>query len=180
MEIEKLKPIIESLLFINGEPLPIAKLAKIVGIHKAQVDNALMVLSGEYESQNRGIRIIKKGEEVQLATSPDNAVFIEQLLRGELQESLTPAALEVLSIVAYRGPLARADVEAIRGVNSSFTLRGLLLRGLIGRKENPRDARGYIYEISFEFLKHLGIDDIKKLPEYEKLAQDNKLENIIK
>lgn len=179
MEPDKLKSIIESLLFISGEPVLVSRLAKIAGVPKAEVENAIMILSGEYETQNRGLRIIKKSDEIQLATNPENSSFAEQLVKGELQESLTPAALEVLSIVAYRGPIARAGIEAIRGVNCTYTLRNLLLRGLVDRKENPKDARSYIYEITFDFLKYLGIDAIKKLPEYENLAKDNRIQSII-
>src|SRR4030042_2869575 len=135
MEQDKLKSIIESLLFISGEPAAVSRLAKIAGVPKAEVENAAMVLSGEYESQGRGLRIIKKGDEIQLASNPENAGFAEQLVKGELQESLSPAASEVLSIIAYRGPITRAGIEAIRGVNCTSTLRNLLLRGLVDREE---------------------------------------------
>lgn len=178
MEPDKLKSIIESLLFISGEPVKIMKLAKIAGVPKAEIENVIMVLSGEYESQGRGLRIIKKGDEIQLVSNPENSSFAEQLVKGELQESLTPAASEVLSIVAYRGPITRAGIEAIRGVNCTYTLRNLLLRGLVDREENPKDARSYVYKITFDFLKHLGIDDIKKLPEYENLFKDSRIQSI--
>ncbi len=179
MELEKLKSIIESLLFISGEPIKISRLAKITGTGKPEVENALMMLSADFNSQKRGVTIIKKEDEVQMATNPDNAVFAEQLVKGELREPLTPAALEVLSIAAYRGPITRADIETIRGVNCSYTLRNLLLRGLVDRQDNPKDARSYIYRITFDFLKHLGIDDIKKLPEYESLSRDSRLDAIV-
>jgi len=179
MEQDKLKSIIESLLFVSGEPAAVSRLAKIIGVSRAEVENAVMISSGEYESQGRGLRIIQKGGEIQLASDPENASYAEQLVKGELQESLTPASLEVLSIVAYRGPITRAGIEAIRGVNCTYTLRNLLLRGLVDREENPQDGRSYVYKITFDFLKHLGIDDIKKLPEYENLSKDSRLDTII-
>ncbi len=179
MEPDQLKSVIESLLFVSGEPLAVSRVAKIAGVHKAEAENAIMILSGEYEAQKRGLRIIKNGDKVQLVTDSGNAKFAEQLIKGELQEELTPASLEVLSIVAYRGPITRANIEAIRGVNCTYTLRNLLLRGLVDRGENPKDARSYIYKITFDFLKHLGIDDIKKLPEYENLSRDNRLDMIV-
>lgn len=166
-------------MFVSGEPLKISKISKITGAPKPEIENALMVLKNEYESQERGMSIITKGEEIQMGTNSQNSDFVSQLVKSELQESLTNAALEVLSIVAYRGPLTRADVEAIRGVNSSFTLRNLLLRGLVERKINPQDARSYIYEPSFEFLKHLGINNTKELPEYENLAKDERINSIL-
>lgn len=178
MEQEQLKSIIESLLFISGEPVKISRLAKISGAPKPEVENAVMALAADYSSRKRGMILMRNGDEAQMASSPDNAKFTEQLIKGELQESLSPAALEVLSIVAYRGPVTRIGIESIRGVNCSYTLRNLLLRGLVVRQENPKDARSYIYEISFDFMKHLGIDDIKKLPEYESLARDSRIQSI--
>lgn len=179
MDQEKLKSIIESVLFTNGEPLKIARLQKITGISKPEIENALMILSGEYASQGRGLRIIKKNDQVQMATSPDNADYVRQLVEGELQESLSNASLEVLSVVAYRGPITRSEIESIRGVNCSYTLRNLLMRGLVERNDNPKDGRGYIYSISFEFLKKLGMEDMKKLPDYEILSKDERMDNII-
>jgi segregation and condensation protein B len=92
-----------------------------------------------------------------------------------MQESLSKAALEVLAVIAYRGPIARAEIEAIRGVNCSVTLRNLLMRALIERKENETDARGYLYSISFQFLKSLGLQSITELPEYTSLMHDERV-----
>jgi len=178
MDITKLKSIIESILFISGEPVKISKIAKITEAPKPEIENAIMVLQGEY-SGNRGLSIIKKEDEVQMASSPDNSSFITDLVKSEVQENLSRAALEVLSIAAYRGPLSRMDIDAIRGVNSTFTLRSLLMRGLVERVENPKSARSYLYKISFDFLRHLGLDDISKLPDWEKLSRDSRIENII-
>ena len=179
MDKEQLKSIIESLLFASGEPLKIGKISRICATGKPETENAILELSAEYESSGRGLRIIRKNDEAQMATNPQNAPVVEQLIKGELTESLSPAALEVLSIVAYRGPVARSSIESIRGVNSSYTLRNLLMRGLVERKENPRDARAYIYEITFDLLRHLGIDEIKKLPDYETLSKDGRVDSII-
>jgi segregation and condensation protein B len=175
MEMEKLKSIIESLLFVSGEPIKISLLAKISGSGKPEIENALMMLKQEYEVQKRGMIIVTKDDYVQMATSPDNSAFVQQLMEQELQGPLSAASLEVLSIIAYAGPIARSGIESIRGVNSSYTLRNLLMRGLIERIDNPKDGRGYIYKISFDFLKNLGISDVKSLPDYEKLSQDEKI-----
>lgn len=179
MEQDKLKSVIESLLFMNGDPMKITQLAKISGAPMPEVENAIMMLSGEYSAGNKGLIIIKKEDEIQMATNPENAEFIEQLVTNELQGSLTQAALEVVSIVAYRQPITRAEIEAVRGVNSSYTLRNLLMRGLVERSDNPKDSRGYIYSISFDFLKKLGIEDIKKLPDFEELSKDERINSII-
>jgi len=178
MDLEKLKSIIESILFISGEPVKISKIAKITGAAKPEIENAVMILQNEY-SIGKGLAIIKKEDEIQMATSPDNATFIAELVKSETQENLSRAALEVLSIVAYRGPVSRMDIDAIRGVNSTYTLRSLLMRGLVERIENPKSQRSYVYKISFDFLRHLGLDDISKLPDWEKLSHDSRIESII-
>ena len=178
MEQDKLKSIIESILFVSGEPVKISRMAKIAGAPKPEVENALMVLQGEY-AQGRGMIIIKKEDEVQMATSAENSEVVSQLVKSEIQENLSTASLEVLSIVAYRGPMTRMDIEAVRGVNSSFTVRTLLLRGLLEREDNPKDNRSYLYKISFDFLKKLGVDSVEKLPNWEELSKDKRIDSII-
>ncbi len=178
MDLEKLKSIIESILFISGEPVKILRIAKIIGADKLEVENAAMVLQKEY-SEKHGMIIIKKEDEIQMATNPENSQFLDQLVKSEIQENLSRAALEVLSIIAYRGPITRAEVEAIRGVNCSFTIRSLMMRGLLERVDNPKDNRGYLYKISFEFLKKMGIDGVEKLPDFETLSKDDRINSVI-
>jgi len=179
MEIEKLKSIIESILFSVGEPVKIAKLVKITGSAKPEVENALMMLSAEYAGANRGLTLLRKEDEAQLATNSENAAFVDQIIKSELQESLSTSALEVLSIIAYRGPLTRTDVEAIRGVNCSYTVRNLLMRGLVERIDNPKDNRSYVYKISFDFLKKMGLESVEKLPDFETLSKDERINSVI-
>ena len=161
MDQQKLKSAIESILFVSGEPLKISRISNITGVPRPEVENAVMILQGEYSSVGRGLMIVKKEGEIQMASNPDNALFIDKLVKSEIQENLSKAALEVISIVAYRGPITRMNVEAIRGVNCSFTLRALLMRGLLERIENPVDNRSYLYKISFDFLKKLGVESVE-------------------
>lgn len=165
-----LKSIIESILFSVGEPISVDKLAKTLGKNKNLIKKIIEDLESDYKKKNRGLRIIKKGEKIQLVSSSENSLYIEKLIKNELQEGLTPASLEALAVIAYKGPITRAEIEEIRGVNCSFILRNLLIRGLIERKGHPQDARAYIYEISFDFLKKLGLSSIEELPEYKKLT----------
>lgn len=177
MDLEKLKSTIESILFVSGEPVKISKISKISGRPKPEIENALMLLQSEY--LNRGLAIIKKEDMVEMATNPENSEYISELIKSEIQENLSQAALEVLAIVAYRSPITRAELESIRGVNSSFTIRSLLMRGLLERIENPKDNRGYLYKISFKFLEKLGIESVEKLPDWETLSKDARIDSII-
>lgn len=165
----KLKNNIESILFVRGEPMSIRQLSKITKESEDAVRIALDELS--HDLDGRGIILIEKGDEWQLATHRENRAVVEDFMKGEFTEELTKAALETLAVVAYKGPLTRAEVEYIRGVNSSFTMRNLLMRGLIERKENPKDARSYLYEISFDFLKHFGLQKKEDLPEFAELRE---------
>lgn len=160
----ELKHKIESVFFITGEPVSEKKLVKVLEVLQNEVRAALEELRSDYK--DRGIVVLQKEDEWQFGTAPEHAGLIEHLVKSEFTEELSRAALETLTIVAYRGPLTRHDLDFIRGVNSSFMLRNLLLRGLVERVENPNDARSYLYKISFDFLKHLGISRVEDLPQY--------------
>lgn len=165
-----LKSSIESILFVHGEPVAVSRLAKLTGAKKPEVESALAELAQEY--RERGIVLIGSNDEWQLATNPESKAMVEKLVSGELSDELSRAGLEVLAIVAYKGPISRAGIEYIRGVNSSFTLRNLLIRGLVSREENPADRRSYLYRISHDFLKHLGVTGLSELPEYESFRKE--------
>ncbi len=170
---------IETLLFTSGVPQDISQIAKILSITKEDMFVALEALETRYRSPESGLTIIRLGEQVQLSTKGENASCVERLREGELQETLSRATLETLAVIAYRAPVTRADIDAIRGVNSNFTLRHLLIRGLIEREGNPDDSRGYIYRPSFEFLKTIGLEKISDLPEYDILSNDERLTNLL-
>lgn len=163
-----LKAIIESLLFVSAEPIKIKKLAKLCNRPIPEVENALMELQNEYRI--RGLRILKKSSKAQMVTAPETAQYTQKLIKSELQEDLSRASLETLAVIAYRGPISRVKIEDIRGVNSSFILRKLLIRGLIERIINPKSRRSFLYRISFDFLKRLGIEKVEDLPDYKNLC----------
>lgn len=156
---------IEALLFMKGEPLTRKELSKITKASLEEVEVALSRLSEALSS--RGIRLVQKDDEVMLATSPEFASFFADLERDEQSRDLGKAGLETLSIILYYGPVSKSRIEYIRGVNSSFVLRTLLIRGLVERIPNPEDQRGYLYRATFDTFSHLGITDVHELPEYE-------------
>lgn len=158
----------EATLFYYGAPIAVAKLAKLLGVTPKECDELLAAMSERLSSvPERGLALMRNGDEVALATKPELKELLESLMKEEFQESLTPAALETLSLVAYLGPVPRSSIDYIRGVNSSFTLRSLLLRGLIERAPAPKGG-GYVYHASMEFLKHMGLTKVENLPDYEK------------
>lgn len=170
---------IESLLFINGEPLPRARLAKLLAVPEQDIAAGLDALRNRYSDADAGLVLIEKGKEVEIATKPDNAAAVEKLIVADREETLGKATLETLAVVAYRSPVSRAAIDAIRGVNSSFALRSLLLRGLIERRPNPLDAREYEYTPSFRLLELLGVGSVEDLPEYGSLARDAALAAVV-
>ena len=178
MEENKLQSSIESILFVSGEPVKLLKLVKILSIEKKEIEKVLIALNEKYADEKSGLALLRKGEEIQLVSKAENAAAVESLVKSELADSLSNAAMEVVSIIAYRGPISKVEIEQIRGVNCAYTLRNLLLRGLIERNDNIRDNRGYVYVISFDFLKKLGITDVKKLPEYGTLSVDSRISAI--
>ena len=165
----EMKQALESILFLQGEPISVERLSKLLGEKKEQVAKALEELRDDYKK--RGMVLLDKNGEWQFGTNPNSRALVEKFIKSEFSGELTKAALETLSIVAYKGPLTRAEVEYIRGVNSSFIMRNLLMRGLLTRKENPKDARSFIYEISFDFLKYFGLTHPDELPQYQELSR---------
>jgi segregation and condensation protein B len=164
-----LKSAIESLLFVHGEPMSFSRLAKATGASSRDLEAALRELASEY--RERGIILIENSGTWQFVTHSINKELLETFLTSGRSEELTKSGVEVLAIIAYKGPMSRAAVEYIRGVNSSFILRSLLIRGLIEREENPKDRRSYMYRVSNDFLKHLGISNLRDLPEFETFSK---------
>lgn len=166
-KIQNLSAAVEALLFAYGEPLNIKKISEILNIEEGELKSVLDDLDEKLKSGDRGLTLIQSENKIQLATKPDYSSFLENLIKEEFKESLTPAALETLSLIAYLGPISRIKIEYFRGVNSSFILRTLMMRGLIERQTDAKE-RGFVYSLSFDSLKHLGVQKIEELPDYEK------------
>ncbi|MEK7464517.1 MAG: SMC-Scp complex subunit ScpB [Patescibacteria group bacterium] len=160
---------LEVLLFHYGEPLPMKKISRLIGVKESECKELVGVLASSLQNNEySGLMILEDGDAVQLVSKPGLASVNEKLTKEEFREELTPAGLEALTIIAYLGPIPRMTLDYIRGVNSSFTLRALLMRGLIERSESAKRKNIYEYKVSFDFLKHMGLGSIQELPEYEK------------
>lgn len=164
-----LKFIIETILFVRAEPTDIKMLVKISKQSEKDVREALTELVHEYNE--RGFVLLEKDGSWQLASNPANGAYVEELVKSEFTQELSRSALETLAIIAYKGPISRIEIEYLRGVNSSFTVRNLLMRGLVERVENPKDTRSYVYQATFDFLKHFGLTSMEQLPRFEEFKK---------
>lgn len=163
---------IEALLFFKGEGVKIKELVKLLGGDVDSIENALEELKKKLS--DRGVGLIRKEDEVMLATTPEMSDLIEQIRKEELTKDLGKAGAETLSIILYKGPVTRAEIDYIRGVNSTFILRNLLIRGLIEKVSNPRDQRSFLYKSTLELLAFLGIKGIEELPEFDTVQSEIK------
>lgn len=163
--ITELPRMIESLLFVASSPATVTQLAQVFRVDEPTVEAALEKLAAACVSERRGLMVQRKGDRVQLATVAEAGPHIERFLGLDLTSRLSQAALESLALIAYRQPITRAQVEAIRGVNCDGVLRTLLARGLVepvGRLEQA--GRPYLYGTTFQFLQYFGLDGLEQLP----------------
>ncbi len=156
--------LIEAILFYKASPLKVNDIARMLGESADSIESALAAMGDRLGA--RGIRLIRSGETVSLATAPEATKLIEALRKEELSGEIGKATLETLTTILYRAPVSKSEIDYIRGVNSSFSLRTLLVRGLIERKRNDGFARGFVYAPTIDTLAHLGIGSVEELPRY--------------
>lgn len=164
-EITKNVRALEAALYIYGEPMQFKKIKELFSLKEDDV--SLLIDELKIVLNNRGLQIIKNETSVQLVTHPEFGGLLDKIVKDEITKEITPASLETLSIVSYAGPISRSRIDYIRGVNSSYILRNLLIRGLVERKPDPNRSNVYLYNVSFDLLRHLGIDSINNLPEFQ-------------
>lgn len=167
----ELKYLIENVLFVSGEPISVKKLSQILECDLNDINAAIKELSNEM--QDRGLKMAEKDGKMQMITSPDAAKFIEKFIASSIKEDLSEAAVETLAAISYLGPVMKQEIEHLRGVNCAFTLRNLLIRGLIEKTEE-RAGHSAFYKISFDFLKKLGISNERELPNYATYKEEIK------
>ena len=176
---------IEAILLFKNEPTSLEELSKYLKVSRENIQLAINNLQEEYK--NRGVVIITDGESISFGTHPELTQTIEKIHKEELSRDLGRAGLEALAIILYRGAVSRREIDYIRGVNSSFILRALMIRGLIERTESEAGERSYSYRPTLELLRHLGVTKREDLPNYDealakmlefvKRAEDGEIEN---
>jgi segregation and condensation protein B len=169
---------IEAILFVASKPLTLRALAKATDRDLADVTAVVEQLQLKYTGENNGIRIFRVEDEVQMGTAPELASAIEGFVKSEIASELTKAQLETLTVIGYRGPITRPELEQIRGVNCALIIRNLLMRGLIVEDETANELT-VSYRLSLDALRHLGITAPQELPEYSTLHAHDYIERAL-
>ena len=170
---------LEGLLYYFGEPVDKEKIKKMLDLDTHTFDTALSELKEQL--QNRGISLVETETTIGLFTAPEMSAIIEAIKKEERSKELTKSSLETLSLIAYSDGVSRSDIDYIRGVNSSFIIKTLTLRGFIEKLPHPTDSRKYIYTATAELYAFLGVRSKQELPDWETFHQEitNKQKSII-
>jgi segregation and condensation protein B len=168
---------LEAILFTAARPFTIKRLAEILDVASKDIEDAL----AEYEKrlESTSLMLQRVGADILLVTRPEYAEVVQKIARDEIHGELTRPALEALTILAYRGPLTRPELEQIRGVHSSMIIRNLLLRGLVEEKEDTRLGQP-TYTVTSDYVRHLGLKSLEELPRYEELRGHSNVVDVLK
>lgn len=169
---------LESILFVASKPLGVKKLAKVLNKEEARVREAMEELRQKYNHPESGIIIIQNNDEWQMVSNPDNREAAENFLKAEVSGDLTRPQLETLTVISYRGPITKPELEQIRGVNCGLILRNLMMRGLVKEVEDPANLLP-TFEATMDYVRHLGLDSLSQLPDYEKLREHENVVNVL-
>lgn len=156
---------IEAVLFYKGESISKKKLSELIHISLDELESGLHDL--DHTLEGRGLQLVFNNDDVMLGTAAPISPLIESLQKEEIARDLGKAGSETLAIVLYKGPISRREIDFIRGVNSAFVIRNLLVRGLIERIEGEGKLRGYLYRPTSELIAFMGLSKIESLPEFE-------------
>lgn len=183
MQIHELTCALEAVLFASGESVSESKLCSVLGVDKSTLREAAGELADYYDFERRGIRLLRLEDRYQLCSRADYAQQVRNALETRRPQQLTPSALEVLAIIAYKQPTTKAYIEQVRGVNSDYTVGSLVDKGMIedcGRLDVP--GRPILYRTTERFLRAFGLNDLSQLPQIaalddtEQMALDNENE----
>ncbi len=161
---------VEAILFFTGEAVPIIELARLCDVSTDAIETAYESLAEALKT--RGVSVLRNGDTLQLTTHGNVAPLVERLREEELSKDLGKATLETLAIIVYKAPVSKREIDHIRGVNSSYMLRNLMIRGLVERKSARGQEKGYVYAPTTELLGYLGITDTRTLPDQERILKE--------
>jgi segregation and condensation protein B len=180
MDIEKVKSILESLLFVNERPIQLAEISRILELKNKEIKQAFETLKDEYKNRDSGIAIVSVAGGYQMCSAPFNEPWIKKMYSHQNKQKLSTASLETLAIIAYKQPITRVEIEEIRGVNVDGVVRKLGELGLVktaGRKEVV--GKPFLYITTRKFLEYFGINSLEDLPNLEEFVNLAEKENIV-
>jgi segregation and condensation protein B len=167
------KAIVEALLFVAGEAVPLASITKATELHESEVKSVIEEISSDYKLRNAGVVIVEIADSYQMVTNPDTGIWVKRFKNIHAMTKLSQPALETLSIVAYKQPTTKVEIDQLRGVNSEGAIKTLLERRLIkivGKKESP--GRPFLYGTTREFLQYFGLKNLTELPPMNDFFKD--------
>lgn len=170
--------ILESILFASGKPVALSVLKKTLDVSDKALLDAVSDLKSRFNKTSSGIHLIEADGKIQFVTNPEQSESVKAFLKQEVLGELTRPSLETLTIIAYRGPITKPEIEQIRGVNCGLILRNLLMRGLIDETESIERLQ-QVYSVSADFLRHLGLHKVSDLPDYEDLHGNEKISRLL-
>jgi len=173
-----MKSQIETLLFISAKPMTVRQLAELTAKPEKEVAVACEELVAACKTESRGVQVIKDGLKYQMVSAPENAKLVQEFIKDETTGELSRPSLETLTIIAYRGPVSKIDLDRIRGVNCSLIIKNLLMRGLIEAKADKKKNETY-YTVTLDFIRFLGVNDVQELPDYERLHKDDTIDRML-
>ena len=179
MKLNELEAVVESLLFISGEAVPISVLAQTIDMDKATTKAIVRCLSEKYAIEKRGLQIVEYENAYQMCTSPKCFEYIKNMYKSPKKQGLTQALLETLAIIAYKQPITKAQIEEIRGVNSDHSVNKLVEKKLVcekGRLDTP--GKPILFATTKEFLRYFGFTSVKELPPLDETLSVKNTENI--
>ncbi|MBI5197381.1 MAG: SMC-Scp complex subunit ScpB [Nitrospirae bacterium] len=183
MDEKVIKAILESLLLVSGEPLSTERMREVLeAADKKTIDRLMSDLQKEYEGREGGIRVVQVAGGYQMVTPADHSLWVRRLKKSKTSQRLSKPSLETLAIIAYKQPVVKAEVDEIRGVDSSGVIKGLLDKRLIkimGRMDAA--GRPLMYGTTREFMQYFGLKDLTELPtlkEFEEMAQEEMIKPV--
>lgn len=169
---------IESILLISDKPISIKYLSEKLEINIKDTKDLVKKIQEKFNTKESGIHLVESWGKIQFTTNLECENIIKDIIKDELNSNLTDASLETLTIIAYRGPITKSEIEQIRGINCSLILKNLLIKGLIETEFN-KEKMTDIYQVTVDFMKYLGINNTEELPDYQNLNKNQIIEDII-
>jgi len=169
---------LEAILFAAAKPVALSTLQKTLDVSREVLGEAIADIRARFNTDGSGIHVLEHEDKVQFVTNPSQSQAVASLLKQEIAGELTRPQLETLTIIAYRGPITKPEIEQIRGINCSLILRNLVMRGLVEERDDVQKLQP-VFTVSADFLRHLGLHAVTELPDYDALHAHEKVTELL-